>query len=67
MRPGIEEVVLRRKLSRLLPLGLVLLASGLLLHYWMHGDYAESISGFLIGISVVLMIAGFVGHSQQLS
>ena len=54
-----------RKLSRLLPTGLVLLATGLLLHNWMHGDYAESISGFLIGISVVSMIAGFAGRSPH--
>ena len=56
-----------RKLGRVLPIGLVLLASGLLLHNWMRGDYAESISGFLIGISLVFIIAGFAGHSQQLS
>ncbi len=60
------ELMLRRKMNRLMPIGLVLLASGLLLHR-MHGDYVESISGFLIGISIVFLIAGFVGRSQQVS
>lgn len=55
------------KLSQLLPLGVVLLASGLLLHNSMHGDYADSISGFLIGVSLVFMITGFAARSKQLS
>ena len=58
---------MRKNLSRLVPIGLVLLSSGLLLNRWMHGDYAESISGFLIGISLVFIVAGFVRHSRRLS
>lgn len=58
--------MLSRKMSRLMPIGLMLLASGLLLHR-MHGDYVESISGFLIGISIVFLIAGFVARSRQAS
>lgn len=54
----------RRKLSQLVPTGLILLASGLLLHNGMHGDYAESVSGFLIGISLVFVIAGFALNSR---
>jgi hypothetical protein len=38
-------------MNRILPIGLVRLSSELFLHNWMHGNYAESISGFLIGIS----------------
>ena len=56
-----------RNVSHLLPAGLVLLASGLLLNNWLHGDYAESLAGFLIGISSVFMIAGFVGHSRGMT
>ena len=56
----------RRRLSQLVPIAVVMLASGLLLHKWMHGDYADSISGFLIGVSLVFVIAGFVGRSRQL-
>lgn len=56
-----------RRRSRLLPIGVVLLASGLLLRNWMHGDYAESIAGFLIGISLVFMIAGFFRHRRDLT
>lgn len=47
------------KLNRLLPIGTILLAIGLGLHLWTHGDYSEGISGFLIGVSLVLIIAGF--------
>lgn len=50
----------RKRISQLVPLGVVLLASGLLLHNWMHGDYADSISGFLIGVSLVFIVFGFV-------
>ncbi len=57
--------MLRKNLSRLVPIGLVLLSGGLLLNHWIHGDYAESISGFLIGLSLVFIIAGFVGRSRQ--
>ncbi len=47
------------KLNRLIPIGTILLAAGLGMHLWTHGDYTESISGFLIGISIVCIIAGF--------
>ena len=59
--------MLHRKMSLVLPIGLVLFATGLLLHNWMHGDYAESIAGFLIGISLVCLIAGFFGSSRQVN
>lgn len=61
------SIVPRRDMTRLLPIGLVLSASGLLLHNWMYGDYAESISGFLIGISLVFVIVGFMGHRRGLT
>lgn len=54
------------KLNRLLPIGTILLAAGLGLHIWTHGDYSESASGFLIGIAVVFIIAGFTSrYSKQ--
>jgi hypothetical protein len=57
--------VLQRKLNRLLPIGLLMLATGLLLHNWMHGRYTEFAGGFLIGMAAVFMIAGFVAHSRK--
>ncbi|HKF06297.1 MAG TPA: hypothetical protein VKB49_28525 [Candidatus Sulfotelmatobacter sp.] len=50
------------RLTRLLPIGAILLAAGLGLHLWTHGDFSESISGFLIGIGVVFIIAGFANR-----
>lgn len=57
--------MLQRKLNRLLPIGLLMLATGLLLHNWMHGRYTEFAGGFLIGMAAVFMIAGFVAHSHK--
>ena len=59
--------MLRNKISRLLPIGLVFLASGLLIHNWTHGRYGEFSSGVLIGVSLVFMIAGFVVRSRRFS
>ena len=53
------------RLNRLLPIATILLAAGLGLQLWTHGDYSESISGFLIGIGVVFMIAGFVNRISK--
>lgn len=56
--------MLRRKLNRLLPIGLLMLATGLILHNWVHGRHTDFAGGFLIGMAAVFMIAGFVGHSR---
>ena len=53
------------KLNRLLPTGTILLAAGLGLHLWARGNFAEGISGFLIGIAVVLIIAGFANRFSK--
>ena len=47
------------KLNRLRPIGWLMLAAGLWLHIGMRGDYAQSVSGFLLGISVVFIGFGF--------
>jgi hypothetical protein len=52
------------KLGRLLPLGLLMLAAGLILRNWTHGRYSDFSAGFLIGISIVFMLAGFMKHSR---
>ena len=57
--------MLRNKISRLLPIGLACLGSGLLIHNSLHGRYVEFSSGVLIGVSLVFIIAGFAAHSRQ--
>jgi hypothetical protein len=48
----------------LLPVGLILLAAGLILHNWISGARAEFPAGFLIGMSIVFMVAGFLKRSR---
>jgi hypothetical protein len=59
--------VLHRKLSRLLPIGVLMLAAGLMLHNFVHGRYTEFTAGFLIGMSAVFMIAGFISQRSVFS
>ena len=54
--------MLRKKLSRLLPVGVLMLASGLLLHNFVHLPKTEFIAGLLIGMSAVFMIAAWIGR-----
>jgi hypothetical protein len=54
--------VLHRKFNRLVRL--LMLSGGLVLHNWIHGRYTEFAGGFLIGMSIVFMIAGFAGRSR---
>ena len=49
------------KVSRLIPVSLLMLAGGLMFHVLMRGDYSESAAGFLIGIALVFIVFGFVG------
>lgn len=55
------------KLHYLFPIGTLILAAGLVLHNWTHGRYTEFTAGFLIGMSIVFMIAGFVWQSRASS
>ena len=52
--------MLQSKMNRLIPIGLLMLAGGLMLHLLRRGDYSESASGFLIGIALVFIVFGFV-------
>ena len=54
--------MLHRKFNRLVRL--LMLSGGLVLHNWIHGRYTEFAGGFLIGMSIVFMIAGFAGRSR---
>jgi hypothetical protein len=44
--------------------GLLALAAGLLVRLFTHASYSEFVAGFLIGLSIVLIIFGLVGRSQ---
>jgi hypothetical protein len=44
------------KLNRLLPVGLVMPAAGLLFRNFAHGHFSNFGAGFMIGISLVFMI-----------
>lgn len=56
--------MLQRKWNRLVPTGLLMLAGGLLLHNFEHGRHLEFLAGFLIGMSIVFVIAGFLKQSH---
>ena len=58
--------MLRSKLKVLLPIGLVTLSGGLILHNWTHGRYSDFASGFLIGMSIVFLIASQFNRSPRL-
>jgi hypothetical protein len=55
------------KLNRLLPVGLVMLATGLILRNFAQGRFSNFGAGLLIGMSLVFMIAGFVRLSRNAS
>jgi len=54
----------RDKLNRLFPIGLLMLSIGLMLHNWTHGRYSDFAGGFLIGMSIVFMLAGLARPSK---
>jgi hypothetical protein len=44
--------------------GLLALVTGLLVRLFTHANYSEFAAGFLIGLSIVLIIFGMVGRSR---
>jgi hypothetical protein len=44
--------------------GLLAFAAGLLVRLFTHASYSEFAAGFLIGLSIVLIIFGMVGRSR---
>jgi hypothetical protein len=56
-----------RKMNSLLPIGMLMLAGGLILHNFTHARYSEFTGGFLIGMSLVFMIAGFVWRNRGIA
>jgi hypothetical protein len=55
--------MLRRRLNLSFRVGLLLLAAGLASRFWAHSKYGEFGIGFLLGLSIILLIVGFVRQS----
>jgi hypothetical protein len=47
--------------------GSMALASGIALHLWTHGSFSHFGSGFLVGMSIALLILGLTTASQRIS
>jgi len=45
--------------------GLLALAAGFGVRHWMQGTYADFASGFLVGISIALLILGLARPSKS--
>ncbi|MGO9086897.1 MAG: hypothetical protein ACLQBK_16870 [Candidatus Sulfotelmatobacter sp.] len=56
--------MIRRKVSPFIPVGLLMLSAGLLLHNWTHGNYWHFAGGFLLGAGIVLIIGGTFRQSR---
>jgi hypothetical protein len=54
----------QRKISLLTRVGLLALVVGLLIRIFSHASYSEFTAGFLIGLSLVLIIGGMIRKSQ---
>jgi uncharacterized membrane protein YfcA len=52
--------MIQRKITLFVPVGLLGVVAGVFLHYYVHGQYSDFASGFLMGLSVVLLIFGVV-------
>jgi hypothetical protein len=50
----------RQRIHILTPVGLLALAAGILLRFFTHANHTEFAGGFLIGLSIVFMIAGLM-------
>lgn len=57
--------MLQKKPSSLVATGLLTLAAGLGLHIFVHERYSHFAAGFLIGMSIVFIVAGFVRQSLR--
>jgi len=59
--------MIRRKRSFFAGMGSLALAVGLALRLWTHGNFAHFASGFLLGISIALLILGVARQSRHAS
>jgi uncharacterized membrane protein len=49
-----------RKISRLVPVGLIALVAGIFLQHFTHERYSDFAGGFLMGMGLVFLIFGYV-------
>ena len=47
--------------------GSLALATGIGLRLWVHGNFAHFTSGFLLGVSIALLILGLAQPSRRVS
>lgn len=55
----------RGKVNTFIPIGLLALMAGLFIRLFTHGRYADGSAGFLIGMSLVFIIFGFVQQRKK--
>jgi len=57
--------MVRRRSSLFTAMGALALSSGLALQLWMHGNFAHFAGGFLLGVSIALLIMGFARPTRK--
>lgn len=57
--------MIRRKTSLFTAAGTLALTTGIALHLWMRGNFAHFSSGFLLGMSIALLILGLARSSRS--
>lgn len=57
----------RSGVNSFIPVGLFALVAGILLRLFTHGNYSHFAGGFLIGVSIVWIIVGFVRQSRSMT
>ena len=56
-----------RSVNVLIPVGLFALVAGIFLRLYTHANYTEFASGFLMGLSLVLIIGGFMRQRRGMT
>jgi hypothetical protein len=50
----------QHKISRFVPVGLLVLVAGIFLQHFTHGRYSDFAGGFLMGMALVFLIFGLL-------
>lgn len=59
--------MVRYKSSLFTAVGALALSAGIGVQLWMHGNYAHFAGGFLLGMSIALLILGLARPSRRMS